>query len=298
VALLNNEVISEYTKSPGPRVIKKHKESEYTDTSSSWFKITTFFSLFAVVPAWQLINETYPITTQLILSAVALVSTRYWLKYCGMDPRKADKNYIHFWFWVDKKLGRHSYYRFTTGDSWIERILGRKLSFLYPVVAIYPGGLVQFDDNQWCIYADLAGKKKDEEERKLHRMYMKGVIDGMFDRQIVKFHSSSKTNPRKAVINYLNELADKPGSKERSMHLNSLIEKVIKDNREAKTQRNFVMIGLGEHDNLDSAIIAKNSRVPAMLNNLKRAKLEPKLILNRRQIEKLLRESVSETAVF
>ena len=295
---MSNEVISEYTKSIGPRVIKRHKESDYTDTSSSWFKLTTFFSLFAVVPAWELINESFSIPVQLGLSAVAIVSTRYWLKYCGMDPKKADRNFIHFWFWVDKKLGKHSFYRFTTGDSWIERFLGRKLSLLYPVVAIYPGGLVQFDDNQWVVYTELTGKKKSDEERKLHRMYMKGVIDGMYDNQIIKFISASKRNPRKAVINYLNKLAEKPGSKERAMHLNSLIQKVIEDGREATVQRQYVMIGLGEHDNLDSAIIARNSKVPGVMNNLTRAKLVPKLIVNKKHIEKLLRESVSETAVF
>lgn len=293
-----SEDLTGYTRQQGPRIIKKHKESDYTNPSSSWFKLTTFFGMFSVVPAWKLINETYAIEFQLILAGCSLVSTRYWIKYCGMNPKKADKSFIHFWFWVDEKLGRHSFNRLTTGESWIEKLLGRKLSFVYPVAAIHPGGLVQFDDNQYVVYADLTGKKKSDEERKLHRMYMKGVVDGMHNDQIMKFISTSKKNPRKAVINYLTKLAEKRGTKERAKHLNALIQKVIKDNREAKVQRTYVMIGLGEHETLEGAIIAKNSIVSGIIGNLKRAKLEPKLMVNKRQIEKLLRESTSETAVF
>lgn len=293
-----SEDITGYSKQNGPRIIKKHKESDFTNPDSSWFKLTVFFGMFSAVPAWKLINETYSMNTQLALAVIALVSARYWLKYCGMNPKKADRSWIHFWFWVDRKLGRHSYNRLTTGTTWIEKLLGRKMSVAYPVVAIHPGGLVQFDDNQYAVYADLKGKKKSDEERKLHRMYMKGVIDGMHNNQMLKFISTSKKNPRKAVINYLTKLAEKTGTKERAKHLNALIQKVIKDNRDAKVQRTYVMIGLGEHETLEGAIIAKNSMVGGILGNLKRAKLEPKLIVNKRQIEKLLRESTSETAVF
>jgi hypothetical protein len=215
-----------------------------------------------------------------------------------MSPYRAYKNWVLFFFWIDKKiLKRHSFYRFTTGMSLWERILGRKLSILYPVTGIFPGGLVQFDDDQWAMYANLKGKRLNQEQKKLHRMNMKVVLNGMFDYQMMKFISSSKKNPRKGVIKYFNDLARRTMNKERAIHINALIQKLINDNRIVKLQRQYVMIGLGEHATLEGAIVARNSKVPAIINHLNRAKLNPQIIYSQKKVENLLREAVSETAV-
>jgi len=291
------EDISGYSQAHGPRIIKKHKESDFTNPNSAWFKLTLFFGGLATYPTWILVNNSLPQTKQFELVGLTLVGVRFWLKYCEMDPKKADRSWTKFWFWVDEKLHRHTYNRITTGESRIERLLGRKLSVVYPVVAIHPGGLVQFDDNQYVVYADLQPGRPSDEDRKLHRMFMKGVVDGMYENQIIKIISSSKKQPRKQVIEYLTKLASKAGSKERAEHLNSLLRAAISDTTQAKMARQYAMIGIGRHDTLEAAIVAKNSMVEGMLLNLKRAKQRPKLLTNKRQIEKLLREATSEVAV-
>lgn len=295
---MSDEYKTEYTKPNPSRVIKRYKRPEMKDPNSPWFRITAFFSTIAFACVWQLVNYPYSQTVQYGLSAIALICCTLWLKYCGMNPYKAFKNWVRFFFWIDRKiLKRHSFYRFTTGSSWWEVLLGRTMSVLYPVKGIYPGGLVQFDDDQWAVYADLKGKRLNQEQKNIHRMNMKAVLNGMFDYQMMKFFSTSKKNPRKGVIKYFNDLARKTMNKERAIHINALIQKLINDNRIVKLQRQYVMIGLGQHENLDGAMIARNSKVPAIMGNLIRAKLNPKLIYNQRKVENLLRESVSEMAV-
>jgi len=289
--------ITDYVKQKGPRVIKKHKESEFTDPSSPWYKITMVLGGLSAVPAYYVLNYEYTQFIEYSLAAWSIVFAGIWYKYCGLNPSKAKKTWNHFWFNVDEALGRHTYNRVTTGVSRIERLLGRKLSLVYPVVAIFEGGLVQFDNDQWAVYADLHPQKLSEEERKLHRMFMKSVVDGMYDNQIIKFITTTKVNPRKAVVDYLIKLSGKITDHIRARHINALIQMSLRKKVQPKVTRHYVMIGLGEHKTLESAQIAKNSKLPGMLSNLKRAKLAPVPIENRRKVEKLLREASSETAV-
>jgi len=282
--------ISNYTKPAGPRVIKKHKESDYTDPSSNWFKITTVLGGVSVYPAWELINEVHTQNTQLALAAVSIISARLWWKYCGLYPRRADKSWSSFWFWVDEKLDRHRYNKNTQGQNALRQ--------LYPVVKIHDNGIVEFDNGHYCVYADLKPKRLTEEGRPLRRMFNKGTMDGLHDNQMVKFIATSKRNPRKQIVDALMKVVNKTGNKERAMHLNSIIQKILNDNTKVAMYRHYAMIGLGQHDNLDSAKIAKKSFVDGILVNLTRADMRPSLIENKRKLEKIFRESVSERVMF
>jgi hypothetical protein len=291
------EDISGYSPIKGPRVIKKHKESDFTNPESSWFKLSFGFGAVAALPAWQLATHTYPMITQLELATVSLSGLTFWLRYCGMDPKKADRSWSKFWFWVDEKLDRHTFNRLTTGYSFLERLLHRKLSIVYPMVSIYPGGIVKFDDNECVVYADLNPQRPSDDDRKLHRMYMKGVVDGMYENQMLKFISSSKKHPRKRVIEYIMKLAEKPGTKQRAEHLTSILQSLIADPVQEKVARQYVMIEIGRHETYGSMIIAKNSMVEDVMLNLKRAKLRPALITDETKIKKLIKEANGETAV-
>jgi len=282
--------ISNYSKPNGPRVIKKHKESDYVNPSSNWFKITTAFACFSCYPAWDLINHTYPLNTQIALAVWSLTGVRYWWKYCGLYPRRADKSWTDFWFRIDKKIGCHKYNKHTTSDLTLSR--------LYLVKSIHDGGIIEYFNGHFCVLIDLSPKRLNDEERVLHRMFMKGLVDGLHDNQIFKMVATSRRNPRKQIIDFLIKVANKAGSKERARHLNSIIQKILQDQTPAIMYRHYGMIGLGQHETLEQARIAKESLVEGVMVNMKRAELRPALIENKRQIEKIYRESVSERVMF
>lgn len=283
----------------GPRVIKKHRESPYTDPNSPWYRITLYLGALAVAPAYRLLNFVNPPELQYALAAWSISALIIWYDCCGMDPIKARKNWDHFWFVVDDLLGRHTYNRITTGVTWIERLLGRKLALMYPVKAIYSDGMAQFDDDQWSCYVELKISKRRAKNKNLHPMYMKEVINAMFDYQIVKFVTMRKKNPRQEVVNYLKKLSFKITDRVRAQHINSLIQMKLKtDTAKPKVTRHILMIGLGEHQTYESALKAKKAVVPGMLKKLDRANFKPVPYENSRKVEKLLRENIGETAVF
>lgn len=285
-------------KRTGPRVIKKHRESPYTDINSPWYRITAGLGALAIYPAYRLLNFENPPELQYALVAWSVSAALIWYDYCGMDPLKARKNWDHFWFEVDDVLGRHYFNRITTGASWFERLLGRKLSVIYPVKVIYSDGLTQFDDDQWAYYVELKIKRRRVKNKKLSPMYMAEVINAMFNYQIVKFVTMRKKNPRKEVINYLLKMSHKVTDKLRAQHINSLIQmKLESTTAKPKVTRHILMIGIGEHKTYESALAAKRSIVPGMLKKLKRADFKPDPFKNSRKVEMLLRENIGETAV-
>ncbi|MEN6588346.1 MAG: hypothetical protein ABFC30_01595, partial [Proteiniphilum sp.] len=277
-------------KHSGPRIIRKHKESDYTNPGSNWFKITTFLGGLSAVPAWKLLNEVQPPRTQAALAVCSVCGAALWWKYCGLYPRRADKTWRHFWFRIDKKMGNHKFNKWTTGK--------KVLAWLYPVKKIHDHGIVEFENGHYCVYVDLNPKKLTDQERQLHRMFMKGLVDGLHNDQMFKMVATSKRNPRKQIINFLLKIANKAGSKDRAQHMNSIIQKILKDDSKTTTFKHYAMIGLGKHDNITQAEIAKGSLVDGIMENMKRAHLRPALIENKRQLQKIFRESVSERVMF
>jgi hypothetical protein len=111
---------------------------------------------------------------------------------------------------------------------------------------------------------------------------------------IFKIIASSKVNPRKAIIEYLMKIANKTGSKERSEHLVGILKKVLSDQTPVMMYRHYAMVGLGKHETVESAEIARGALLDGILINMKRAHLKPKPLLNKKQIINLFRESLSE----
>lgn len=287
---------NEYVKKKIPRVIKRHKESPYTDMNSPWYRITLYLGGFACIPVYRLINYTDPLYTRYALAVWALTTAGIWYEYCGIDPLKAKKSWYHFWFCVDKALHKDSFNRLTTGLSWWERLLGRKLSIAYPVDIIYDNGIVRFINGHYVRYADLHPKQTPDEKKPIRAIKMQAVVDGLYSGQMVKFVTTTRSNPRQAVVNYLLKLSFKITDRVRAMHLNSIIQMLLNKNRTPKVKRHYIMIGLGVHETYGEAQLANDSWIPSILENLEAADLEPDLLMGE-QVEKLLREASSETVV-
>jgi hypothetical protein len=94
------------------------------------------------------------------------------------------------------------------------------------------------------------------------------------------------------------KIANKAGSKERAEHLIGILNKVLGDQTPVMLYRHYAMIGLGKHETVEAAEIARGSMVDGILLNMKRANLKPTVIENKRDILNLYRESMSERVVF
>lgn len=295
----NDQLITNYTPKNPPRVIKPHRESDFTNPLSAWFKLTALFGALSSYPAWRLTNYDYSPKAQFALTLLSLASSYMWWKYCGMFPRRADRSWRRFWFAVDRKAGMHKYNKYTTGVTWIDRnILRRNMKTLYPVVAVHHGGITQFLQNEYVLYVELKPMKLNDKQRLLHRMNMKGLVDGMHNEQAIKIFTVSRRNPKKPVIDYLLKIANKTADRDRVQHLTDLITNMMNDKRKVTVFRHYAMIGLGRHETLASAQIASTTMVDSIIINMTAANLRPKKIENRRHVQMLLREAVSERRLY
>jgi hypothetical protein len=278
-----------YTQPKNPRIIKKHKGSDYQNTDSNWFRITCLFGSISGYCVWEIVNKVLPINTQIGLGLVSVASGVLWWKYCGVDPRKADRSWIKFGYFIDEKRGMHLMNKLTTSAY----TLGKA----FPFRKIHYNGLVECSGKEYIIMVELTPKRVTDEERETHKALVKGIVDGLHDNHIFKMFACSKQNPRKSIVDHIMNIANKAGKKERAEHLTGLLNKVLNDNTPVMMYRHYAMIGLGRHETVESAEIARGALLDGVLINMKRAHMHPKVITSKKQIINVYRESVSERVV-
>lgn len=274
-----------YTQPTKPRTFKKHKSSDFQNPESNWFKITIFFGGISGY-CFQKVTQIEDHRIQLGLSVCGLASGVVWWKVCGMSPRKADKNWTKLFFMIDEKKGKHLMNNLTVPDSFLRHV--------FPLRMIHKKGLIEYNDNEFGVVVKLSPRRISEEERENHTKLVKGIIDGLHDNRVFKMHAFSKINPRKAIIEYLREIANKKCSKQTAEHLNGLLNKVMQDKTPVMAYRNYAFIGLGKHETVQSAEIARKAVLEGILLNMRRADLQPREITDEHEIRKAYREMNSE----
>jgi hypothetical protein len=275
-----------YTQPRRPNVIKKHRSDAFQNPNSNWFKLTAGFGFSSGYLLSQLNN--YP-GYQMFLVAGALALGVIWLKFCGLSPRRADKSMIKFWFFVAEARGKHIMHKLTTADN--------DLKTVYPLKKIHKGGLIQFLGKEYGTIFKLNPKRIADEDRESHHKKMIGLVDGLGTGRYFKIIACSKVNPRKEIIDFLMTIANKTGSKERAEHLNGLLLKIMGDQSQIMMYRHYAFIGLGKHESLESAEIAKGAILEGLMLNMKRANLQPQLMENVKEIRKAYREMSSERVI-
>lgn len=275
-----------YTQSRRPNVIKRHKSDAFQNPNSNWFKLTFAAGVISGYLLSQL--NTYP-DYEIFLVAGALAIGLMWLKFCGMSPRKADKSMVKFWYFVSEIRGKHVMHKLTSKDNDLRKV--------YPLKKIHNGGLIQFIGKEYGVLLKLHPKRTADEDRDDHQKKMTGLVDGLGTGRIFKIIACSKVNPRKEIIDHLMTVANKTGSKERAEHLNGILLKLMGDQSQVMMYRHYAFLGLGKHDSLESAEIAKGAVLEGLLLNMKRANLKPQLMENVRAIRNAYREMSSEKVI-
>jgi hypothetical protein len=69
------------------------------------------------------------------------------------------------------------------------------------------------------------------------------------------------------------------------------------DQSQVMMYRHYAFLGLGKHDSIESAEIAKGASLEGLLLNMKRADLQPQTMENAKEIRKAYREMSSEKVI-
>lgn len=275
-----------YTQPRRPDVIKKHKSDAFQNPNSNWFKLTFVSSSISGYLLSQLNN--YP-DYEMFLVAGALAIGLLWLKVCGLNPRRADKSMIKFWFFIREIRGKNIMHKLTSKDN--------DLRTVYPLKKIHNRGLIQFIGKEYGALIKRNPKRIADEDREDHHKKMTGLVDGLGTGRHFKIIACSKVNPRKEIIDHLMTVANKTGSKERAEHLNGILLKIMGDKSQVMMYRHYAFLGLRKHDSIESAEIAKGAILEGLLLNMKRANLQPQTMENAREIKNAFREMSSEKVI-
>jgi hypothetical protein len=275
-----------YTQPRRPNVIKRHKSDAFQNPNSNWFKLTFVSGGISGYLLSQINN--YP-DYEMFLVAGALAIGLSWLKLCGISPRRADKSMVKFWYFVSEIRGKHVMHKLTSKDNDLRKV--------YPLKKIHKGGLIQFIGKEYGVLLKLHPKRTADEDREDHQKKMTGLVDGLGTGRHFKIIACSKVNPRKEIIDHIMTVANKTGSKERAEHLNGILLKLMGDQSQVMMYRHYAFLGLGKHDSLESAEIAKGAVLEGLLLNMKRANLKPQLMENVKEIRNAYREMSSERVI-
>jgi len=277
-----------YTQTRKPRSIKKHKPDAFSNPASNWFQLTFIFGAISGILVY-FINIYSDLYTQICLAVLSVIVGLIWFAVCGLSPRRADKSMIKFWFIVSEKRGKHVMNRLTVKKDTLKKV--------YPLKKIHKGGLIEFTGKEYGVLIKLNPKRINDDQREDHKAKVVGMVDGLFDGRHFKIVACSKVNPRKEIVEHLMQLANKIGSKERAEHLNGILLKIMGDKSEVMMYRYYGFLGIGIHNNLESANIAKNAVIEGLLLNMKRASLQPQPMENVRQIKNAYKEMSSERVI-
>jgi hypothetical protein len=225
----------------------------------------------------------------MFLVAGALAIGLLWLKVCGLNPRRADKSMIKFWFFIREIRGKNIMHKLTSKDN--------DLRTVYPLKKIHNRGLIQFIGKEYGALIKRNPKRIADEDREDHHKKMTGLVDGLGTGRHFKIIACSKVNPRKEIIDHLMTVANKTGSKERAEHLNGILLKIMGDKSQVMMYRHYAFLGLRKHDSIESAEIAKGAILEGLLLNMKRANLQPQTMENAREIRNAFREMSSEKVI-
>ena len=278
---------SPYSAPRPPKTITQVKDDRFLDFTC----LHTWILLSAIGSALYLFNAIARSEgiLQLAYAALLLAVIGIWISAFSTFE-KVDKQKLRVKFTVQNMQGKHVINTFDIKVAFLEKLV--------PIVAVHEKGIIEFRGNKYGLLMETFPIRISEEERELHEKRIEKVVDGIPANTPFKTLSCSRLEPRKPILKYLLEVAEKSnGDLATDLHLAGLYNKIAGDNSSVISWKYYAFIGLGEWKSLDEAKIQYGAIVPGLIKNMKGAKLRPKIIEAENEISKAYRTMFNEMVV-
>ena len=278
---------SPYSAPRPPKTITQVKNDRFLDFTC----LHTWILLFAIGSALYMFNAIARSEgiLQLIYAALFLAVMGIWLSYFATFE-KVDTQKLRVKFLVQNMQGKHVINKFDVPVSFLEKLV--------PIVDVYEGGIIEFTGNKYGVLMETYPVRISEEEREGHEKRLEKVINGIPANTHFKTIACSRLEPRKPILQYLLEIANKSnGDKTTDLHLSRLYTKNAGDNCPVISWKYYAFLSIGEWKTLEEARIQYGAIVPGLLKNMKGAKLRPKIYEGENEISKAYRTMFSEMVI-
>lgn len=278
---------SPYSAPRPPKTITQVKDDRFLDFTC----LHTWILLSVIGGALFLFNEIASSEgyMRLVYGAVMLAMLVIWFKLFATFE-KVDKQKLRVKFTIQNIQGKHVINTFDIKVAFLEKLV--------PIVAVHEKGIIEFRGNKYGLLMETFPMRISEEERELHGKRIEKVVNGIPANTPFKTLSCSRLEPRKPILKYLLDVAEKSaGDVSIDLHNASLYNKIAADNSSVISWKYYAFIGLGEWKSLDEAKIQYSAVMPGLIKNMKGAKLRPKIIEAENEISKSYRIMFNEMII-
>jgi len=279
--------LSPYSQPKPPKTITQVKDDRFLDFTC----LHTWILLATIGSALYLFNQIARGTgvLQLVYAGMLLAIIAIWLKYFSTFE-KVDQQKLRIKFFTAGIQGKHVINKFAVPVSFLERLV--------PIVGIHQDGIIEFKGNKYGILMETYPVRISEEEREGHEKRLEKVINGIPSNTHFKKIACSRLEPRKPILNYLLDVANKSnGDKATDLHLSGLYSKIAEDNSPVISWKYYAFLSLGEWKTQDEARIQYGAIVPGLLKNMKEARLQPRIYQDENEISTAYRTMFSELII-
>jgi len=277
-----------YSPPKAPKTITKVEDDPFADISSSYVRIF-IVSVVGVLYLCSNLGGLQPILIQVLIVAIIIGWIYTWIKYFS-TKEKTDKHLLALGFRFKDLKGQHVINKFDVPVSFLQKLV--------PIVAIHPGGIIEFTDKKWGILMETFPVRISDEERKEHEKRIEKVVNGIPANTHFKTIACSRLEPRKPLMQYLLDITSKStGKKATDQHLVSLYNKVAGDNTPVISWKYYAFQSLGEQPSLEAAKIQYGAVIPGLLKNMKGAKLQPSIYEDPNEIAYAYRTLFSDMVI-
>ena len=212
-----------------------------------------------------------------------------WLNYFSTFD-KVDKQKLRVKFFIQDLQGEHVINKFSVPVSFLEKLV--------PIVRIYKDGIVEFKGKKFGVLMETHPMRISEEERAIHEKRMEKVINGIPANTHFKTIACSRLEPRKPVLHYLLEVANKSnGDKATDLHLTGLYNKIAEDSSPVISWKYYAFLSLGEWKTIEEARIQFGAIVPGLVKNMRVARLQPRIYTDGNEISTAYRTMFGEMVI-
>jgi len=279
--------LSPYSAPKPPKTITKVDDDRFLDFTClhTWILLATIGSGLILFNFIARATGVFRVAWVALLLAIIVI----WLNYFSTFD-KVDKQKLRVKFFIQDLQGEHVINKFSVPVSFLEKLV--------PIVRIYKDGIVEFKGKKFGVLMETHPMRISEEERAIHEKRMEKVINGIPANTHFKTIACSRLEPRKPVLHYLLEVANKSnGDKATDLHLTDLYNKIAEDSSPVISWKYYAFLSLGEWKTIEEARIQFGAIVPGLVKNMRVARLQPRIYTDGNEISTAYRTMFGEMVI-
>jgi hypothetical protein len=269
-----------------PKVIRKVQEKKYGKTWR-WVWISLGSAGFIVI--MLVLSMFTPWFVDAILYALIISYIIFFWMYLKNDE-VLDRSQIKWSYFIRKINGQTILPKYIMTVPFLRQIV--------PILAVHKNGLIEFTEKRWGMILEIDPGRISDDELDTHIIKVKEVMDSLHGDMVMKTFACSRSNVSGAFRDSLvQKLNDGTRTKAQKEHLYSIYNDTSEKQKPIIEWQFYIFLGMGLHDDAQSAERARQSLLPGFENRLRYADMHVVPILKENDIAMAYRRCMTQVVL-